>query len=81
MHDDRNVRRRHHSDLEQLPGSIWSDEHDEPFVEVFYEDGLVECVKDVVITNSVPAGTLDDDRIAIHINKLACVSGLCKVPC
>ena len=59
-------------DLEQPPGSAWPDEHQEPLVKIFDKDGMVVRMKDVVIADAVLAGTLGDDRIALHIHKLPC---------
>lgn len=80
MHDDRTVAGVDDADLEQVGGEIGANEHCESFVEFVYEDRIVEGVNHVVFADAVLACAGSDER-RIHLHKLACIGGDCKLPC
>jgi hypothetical protein len=81
MDDDRSIFTGDHSDLQKIPGSVTTDQHEQFIIEFFNMDRIVEGVENVVVPDPVLIGTLGDDWIALHINKIPCGGSGCKVPC
>jgi hypothetical protein len=60
MHHHRAVVGAGHADLVKVAGPVGSDQHRDPFVEVFDEDWIVEGVEDGLIAHPVLAGAVED---------------------
>ena len=62
MHYNGSLVRGDHSDLLQIPGLVWTDEHHKPLLDVLGPDRIVEGIEDDVVADAVPASTGSDDR-------------------
>jgi len=69
------------ANLKHAPRSVGSDQHEQLLIELFDSNRIVVCVEDVLDADAMLVGTLGDDRIAFHLDKIACIGANCKLPC
>ena len=62
MHNELHTLTSHYTDLEQAPGLVTADQHDE-IIEIKDPDWVAVGVEHVVVTDPVLAGTCQDHRI------------------
>ncbi len=80
MNDDRPGVGGRNADLEEAPGVIRADQHDESFVELLRPNRIIERMEDWVVADTVAPGAGRDDWL-IHLHKLPCDGLVSKITC